>query len=131
MCFGPPMTDDQQRRIDGLLASYGEMRATLERLDERSSGQGDDIEALRQMYREAMASSEKMLGVIASTCEKNTDAVALTVDKQGARIDKLAEKLDTLSAARSWTPAQYVTLLGPWGVAVITVVGLVLTKGSP
>lgn len=125
------MTDDQARRIDGLLASYGEMRATLERLDERSAGQGDDIEALRQMYREALKTTEKMLGTIATTCEKNTDAVARTVDKQGARIDKLSEKLDTLSASRSWTPAQYVTLLGPWGVAVIGVIGLLLTKGSP
>lgn len=124
------MTDDQARRIDGLLASYGEMRATLERLDERSSGQGDDIEALRQMYREAMAASEKMLGVIASTCEKNTEAVAKTVDRQGVKIEKLSEKLDTVSASRSWTPAQYVTLLGPWGVAIIGVVGLLLTKGA-
>lgn len=128
---GPSMTDDQQRRIDGLLASYGEMRATLERLDERSSGQGDDIEALRQMYREAMATSEKMLGTIAATCEKNTDAVARTVDRQGDRIDRLAGKLEDLSASRSWTPAQYVTLLGPWGVAIIGVIGLLLTKGSP
>lgn len=125
------MTDDQQRRVDGLLASYGEMRATLERLDERSAGQGEDIEALRLMYREAMGATEKMLGVIASTCEKNTDAVARTVERQGDRIDKLAGKLDTLSASRSWTPAQYVTLLGPWGVAIIGVVGLLLTKGGP
>jgi len=113
---------DEQRRVDGLLAAYGEMRATLERLDERSAGQGDDIEALRQMYREAMLRTEKMLGVIASTCEKNTDAVARTVEKQG-------ERLDALTRAQRWTPTQWAAILGPTLTALIGAVALVLSKG--
>lgn len=123
--------EDERRRVDGLLASYGEMRATLERLDERSDAQDARLDGVRDAMREAITRTEKMLEQIGVECDRNSSRVEVKVDAQSIRIDKLAEKLDTLSASRSWTPAQYVTLLGPWGVAVIGVIGLLLTKGSP
>lgn len=118
------MTDDQQRRIDGLLASYGEMRATLERLDERVIGQADDIAAQREALREAVGRMETALVAVGKTCEQHTNAVRLDVREQGQEIRKL-------TAAQRWTPTQWAAILGPTLTALIGAAAIVLSKGSP
>ena len=76
--------DDERRRVDGLLASYGEMRATLERLDERSDSQERELAAGREALREAMRHTEKMLAAIGVECEKNSARVERKLDEQAA-----------------------------------------------
>jgi predicted nucleic acid-binding Zn-ribbon protein len=124
------MTDDQQRRVDGLLATYGEMRATLERLDERSDAHDERLDGVRASLRDAIARMEKALTAVGVECDRNSSRVEKKVDRQSERIDKLAEKLEALALSRSFTPAQYVTLLGPWGAAIIGGIVLLATKGS-
>lgn len=123
--------DDERRRIDGLLASYGEMRATLERLDERSSGQGEEIDGVRDALRMAMSHTEKMLAAIGVECDKNSARVEKKVDAQSKRIDRLSDKLDALAAARSWTPTQWAAILGPAIAGLSGAAAIVLSKGSP
>jgi hypothetical protein len=113
--------DDQARRVDGLLASYGEMRATLERLDERAIGQADDIAAQREALREAMSRTQRMLEAIGATCEKHTQRVEKKVDDQAA-------KIEALTKAQRWTPTQWTAIITTGIAALGTLVGIVLTR---
>lgn len=123
------MTPDEwpDRRLDDLAAQV-RMVASLSTLvathDAKIDGQGEEIDAIREMLREAVVRVEKAMDAISVECDRNSSRVEKKVDRQ-------AEKIEQLTVAQRWTPTQWAAVLGPALTALIGAVALVLTKGSP
>lgn len=84
------------------------------------SGLDDDVKGLRDALREAMARMEASLIAVGKTCEEHTRRVERKIDEQA-----------TAAAANKWTPTQWVAILGPTLVALIGLVGVLITGGPP
>lgn len=104
-----------------MVASLSTLVATH---DAKIDGQGEEIDAIRELLREAIVRMEKAMAAISVECDRNSTRVEKKVDRQ-------AEKIDALTAAQRWTPTQWAAVLGPAITALIGAVALVLTKGSP
>ena len=78
-------------------------------------GLDDDVDALRELHREFVRDSKAMLEQINRTCE--------------TRVNRVEVKVDELTRAQRWTPAQWSAILGPTLVALIGAVALVVTGG--
>lgn len=73
--------EDEQRRVDGLLASYGELRGELTRLDERTLAQ---IRAIKDLEGRLMA----RIGDVDDTCEEFRVEVRSTWAEERAEREK-------------------------------------------
>lgn len=69
------MTDDERKRVDGLLASYGALEGTQGRHDERLAGHDREFRNLREARREDQAEMTKALEAIDRSCGEKVTTV--------------------------------------------------------
>jgi hypothetical protein len=122
---GVTLEEWNDRRLDDLAAQVrfvASLATQVATHHAELSGLDDDVKALREAQREAIARMEVALLEVGKTCEKHTEAVRLDVREQGLEIRKL-------TVAQRWTPTQWAAILGPTLTALIGAAALVLSKG--
>lgn len=86
----PPEEDRDTKRIDGLLASHGELTKSEAVLALRLDHHDAAIQNLRESQREAIAAMTSSLEKVAKTCEAHTARVERKIDEQSPRLSPAA-----------------------------------------
>lgn len=125
------MTDDQARRVDGLLASYGELLAMTSRLDA-------EVDGLQANRAADLIEMRRILDAVQASCDRQGDKLTAAIREQSEIFDrKLREQTEAREAKEekarqdavaSWqfSRTQKLTLLGIGLTPVITLVYLIL-----
>jgi chromosome segregation ATPase len=111
--------DRDERRIDGLLASYGELMSAISALEAESratNARMDNSDRERRELREAIAGGLREF-------DRACDA---KVDRLDRKIEKVSTKIDNQALANRWTPTQWAAVLGPTLAAMIGLVAVLV-----
>jgi hypothetical protein len=123
-CIGPPMALDDGRdgaRIDGLLASFGEIMAVVGRLDERASAHDREFRGLREQRAEDLVMLGKALETINKSCGEKVDSVKSDLhhelsglreafEQAAAQAAKAAAKAEAKRERNTWTLSQKIAV---------------------
>ena len=100
------------RRLDDLAAQVRVMAALATQVATNSAnitGHDDDIARLGRMLEQ-----------VGRVCEEHTNRIEKKIDDQAK-----------MALANKWTPTQWAAILGPTLVALIGLVGVLVTGGTP
>lgn len=106
------------RRLDDLAAQVRVVASLATQVATHTAkidGADDDIKALREMLRDFVTESRKVLVAFNATCE--------------TRVQRVEMKVDELTRAQRWTPAQWAAIVGPALTALIGAAALVIVGG--
>ncbi len=118
-----PDDDYDTRRIDGLLASFGELMRAEAVLSERVGKHDQTLLDIRDMHRELGRELRGMVKDIGEVCEGHYRSVESKIDAQAKASAAEREK-------RRWTPMAIVGGIAAVGGPVATIL-VVLIDGSP
>jgi hypothetical protein len=116
--------DDQARRIDGLLASYGQVQRDLGELEATT-------EALEKAMGAGAVEFTRILAAVNKSCDESATRLERAIADQGRHFDLEIRKLVEERKASKWTRGQVLTLVGIVFAPTLGIVLLLLGVGGP
>ncbi len=116
--------DEQARRIDGLLVSYGEIQRDLGELAERSA-------AIEKAMGAAALEFTRILAAVERSCDTSATRLENAIATQGRHFDAEIERITDERKASKWTRTQVLTLVGIVFAPTLGIVLLLLGVGGP
>lgn len=110
------MTDEGARRVDGLLASYGELTQRVATIEERTKSTNRSLD-------KAMVDFAAMLSRFDRECESK-------VRRLEEDIDSLGDKMDEQARSRAWTLSAKLTLFAALFAPLLSALLVVLSRGG-
>ncbi len=116
--------DEQARRIDGLLSSYGQVQRDLGELEARS-------EAIEKAMGAAALEFGRILSAVERSCDASATRLERAITAQGQHFDAEIERITDERSASKWTRNQTLTLVGIVFAPTLGIVLLLLGVGGP
>lgn len=116
--------DEQSRRIDGLLSSYGQIQRDL-----------GDLEATTEALEKAMAAAglefARILAAVNKSCDDSATRLERAIKEQGSHFEGELRKITDERKASKWTRGQVLTLVGIVFAPTLGIILLLLGVGGP
>ncbi len=116
--------DDQARRVDGLLVSYGEIQRDLGELEARS-------EAIEKAMGAAAIEFTRILASVERSCDTSATRLENAIKRQGRDFDAEIKRITDERAAAKWSRNQILTVVGIVFAPTLGIILLLAGVGGP
>ncbi len=116
--------DDQARRVDGLLVSYGEIQRDLGELEARS-------QAIEKAMASGVLEFTRILAAVERSCDASATRLENAIKEQGRDFDSEIKRITDERKASKWTRNQVLTVIGIVFAPTLGIALLLLGVGGP